>query len=511
MSDDSPDLVIQEAPLVCDADIFIRISELEVLSNNIIDTLSVNEITFDIKKELVFTMGIFNPCRSIKSKRRRLLPKIKIEEEPKKRKRKLSSGNNNKRRRGLLPQQQEQEQEQQEQHLPAQQQQTNDQKKAQEIYDIINLFPTENPFYVTSKAHALVHLHKPPSFDKKFSGQIKIIKPLTPIRTIENIFAYRALINHSGSLFAWQVKLGQMDITGELFKLPKSRLKYRKQIYNTNIYNEAEAIFERNQWLRWQFKRILNAWLTKKSHKRIIGADCDLISGDPVLPQEQIKIISLKTRTVYVFSGHVLLKNTKTCLENQVGAIPTVKPPNNPFTNTAFTYGEIIEVHNQILAWCAKKGHAFPAILALYRDYKFKAYLLSRLNNNYLQLKAAETFILNDDINGDFFAEAMEALLEEYDDLLNVEFDTIIVSQQRFRFWNRIEPKHHLLITWKKFAAHFWYYKQTDQAPRENWHSYSSIYVDLVILIRASIPKLENLYKEFYRGVIIIDPANDML
>jgi hypothetical protein len=378
-----------------------------------------------------------------------------------------------------------------------------------EINEIISLFETENPFYVTSKAVAKVHLKKPLCFNKKINYGIRIIKPMSKSATIEHIFAYRSLVNQEGSLFDWQVILGQMDFTGELFNLPKSKLKQRKPIYNTNIYSEAESIFERNQWVRWQFKRILNKWLTKKSHKRIIGADCDLITGDPVPQQEQIKIISTRTRTVYIFSGHVLLKNTKTCLENQVGAIPTVKAPNNPFTNTPFTYGEIIQVHNEILAWCGKKGKAFPAVLALYRDYKFKNYLLSRINNNYLQLKAVETYILNDDVTGEFFGEAMEGLLEEYDDLLNVEFDTVIVSSQRFRLWNKLEPKNHLMLTWKRFAAHFWYYKQTDQAPRENWHSYNSIYVDLAILIKVSMQKLENMYKEFYRRTIIVAALND--
>jgi hypothetical protein len=184
-----------------------------------------------------------------------------------------------------------------------------------------------------------------------------------------------------------------------------------------------------------------------------------------------------------------------------VGAIPNIKAPVNPYTNTPFTYGEIIQVYNEILAWCGKKGKAFPAILALYRDYNFKKYLLSRVNNNYLQLKAAETYMLNDDYSGEFFSEVMEGLLEEYEDLIGVDFDTNIVTYQRFSFWKRVEPTSYLLITWKRFAAHYWYYKQTDQAPRENWHSYNSIYADLVILIKASMPKLDYLYNEYNRNV----------
>ena len=526
--------------------IFIQISELDAPTNNIIvqGTTTLEEL-FGIETEettRVFALGLGQQVQRIGHRRRKLQRTV---EQPRRRKRTLSHNPVNNKRRRRSGQRQEQRQEQQEQRQEQEQEQQEAQAEGarlavaaglataaeaaglavtaglattgnplqdqfKEINEIISLFETENPFYVTSKAVALVRLKKPPSFDKKTNdGKIRIIKPMSMTATIENLFAYRSLAHHEGTLFDWQVILGQMDFTGELFNLPKSSLKQTKPIYNTNIYSEAESIFEKNQWLRWQFKRLLNKWLTKKSHKRIIGADCDLITGDPVPPQEQIKVISITTRTVYIFSGHVLLKNTKTCLENQVGAIPTVKAPNNPFTNTPFTYGEIIQVHNEILAWCGKKGKAFPAVLALYRDYKFKNYLLSRVNNNYLQLKAAETYILNDDVTGEFFSEAIEGLLEEYEDLLNVEFDSIIVSLQRFLFWNRHDPKHYLLITWKKFAAHFWYYKQTEQAPRENWRSYNSIYVDLVILIRASMMKLENLYKEYSRRAIIIATITD--
>ena len=498
--------------------IFIRITELDAPTNNIIvqgattleEMFGLAAAAATAATAVTFSLGL---GQQVQRHRRPKVRRLQLQQQPNRRKRARNNDPvNNKRRRTQSRPITVQNLEEQLQGA-AQAAEASlaliQETKLKEINEIISLFETENPFYVTSKAVAKVHLKKPFCFHKKTNACIRIIKPISPSRTIEHFFAYCSLVYQEGSLFDWQVILGQLDFTGELFNLPKSKLKQRKPIYNTNIYSEAESIFEKNQWLRWQFKRVLNKWLTKKSHKRIIGADCDLITGDPVPQQEQIKIISIRTRTVYIFSGHVLLKNTKTCLENQVGAIPTVKPPNNPFTNTPFTYGEIIKVHNEILAWCGKKGKAFPAVLALYRDYKFKNYLLSRINNNYLQLKAAETYMLNDDVTGEFFSEAMEGLLEEYDDLLNVEFDTVIVSHQRFRFWNKLEPKNYLLQTWKRFATHFWYYKQTDQAPRENWHSYNSIYADLVILIRTSIPKLENLYKEYYRHAIVIAAIND--
>jgi hypothetical protein len=319
--------------------------------------------------------------------------------------------------------------------------------------------------------------------------------------SIENFFAYQAIAYKTGNLFDWQVILGELDIGGELFNLPKSNLKIKglKPILNQTIYQAAEKLFSQNQALRWQLKRLVNAWLTKKCKQRVIGEDGDLITGEPIEKDEQCRIISIKCRTTYVFSGHVLLKTTKSCLESQVGAIPNLKAPCNPYTNTTFSYGEMVHVYREILSWCAKKGKALPGISALYREYKFKNYMLVRINHNYLQLKAVEAYILNDDTRGEFFVEAMEALLEEYEIPLSVEFDTLLIGYQRFRLWNILEPQNPLLITWKKFAADFWYYKQTDQFPRENWRNESSIYVDVLILLRYSITKLHWVMKEYYK------------
>jgi hypothetical protein len=371
------------------------------------------------------------------------------------------------------------------------------------VEEMVALFINENPIYVSARASQKVYTK--PNDELLFirplkAGHIKIIMKFKQT-SIENFFAYQAIAYKTGNLFDWQVILGELDIGGELFNLPKSNLKIKglKPILNQTIYQAAEKLFSQNQALRWQLKRLVNAWLTKKCKQRVIGEDGDLITGEPIEKDEQCRIISIKCRTTYVFSGHVLLKTTKSCLESQVGAIPNLKAPCNPYTNTTFSYGEMVHVYREILSWCAKKGKALPGIIALYREYKFKNYMLVRINHNYLQLKAVEAYILNDDTRGEFFVEAMEALLEEYEIPLSVEFDTLLIGYQRFRLWNILEPQNPLLITWKKFAADFWYYKQTDQFPRENWRNESSIYVDVLILLRYSITKLHWVMKEYYK------------
>ena len=379
--------------------------------------------------------------------------------------------------------------------------------------ELSQYFHNVNPYYTSIRIdHIVLTKYKFVfSFKKKPRlGHINIIIPLDN-NNPETIIAYTKIRYTSATLFEWQVKLGELDTQGTLFNFStkkhfgKNSSKFKstcKVLLNSDIYEEADRIFHDNQWVRWQFKRIVLIWLNKKSKCRIIGEDCDIYTCDPIPLNEQIRIMSISNRTEYVFSGNVLLKTVKSCLEGQIMSIPDVKTPRNPFTNTPFSYGEMIEVYNGILRWCAKKGKPLPGIIGLYREHRFRPNLVLRIHNNYVQMNATHNYILNDDTTGDFFIETIQILFEDFDDLLIKEFDPAIIGYQRFRLWNKMDPKHYLLICWKKLAADFWYYKQTEQFPRENWKKELHIFFDTATLLRVSNDILTYITNEYYRLLI---------
>jgi len=376
----------------------------------------------------------------------------------------------------------------------------------EQINEMIDLFQDVNPYYVNARVHYKV-FNKEKEQQVCFSkptpkpAHIKIILP-QKTQTPDEFYAYHQICNRTGSFFDWQIILGYHDLTGPFFSYPKSTFKFKQPQYlktKQAIYKEMDQMFYYNQWLRWQFKRIVRNWLDKKSQNRLIGAESDLVTGEPIKPEEQITITSIKNRTRYIFSGHVLLKTAKTCLEGQVASIPHVKVPHNPYTNTPFSIGELIHLYREVVAYCGKKGRPVPAILALYRENKFRHHLLLKINHNYLQMKATESYMLNDDTRGEFFIETMETLLEDFEVPLALEFDSFLISYQRFRLWNEIEPKHYLIACWKKLASDYWYYKQTEHLAREYWRSEASIFQDVVLLLNASFYKLHEIQKEYYK------------
>lgn len=424
----------------------------------------------------------------------------------KRRKQPVSSNKRFKKANGKKKEQSQEQSQDQEQSTDEEMEEKKRQKDHDLIIELMEYFEDVNPYYLSLRIS--YYVMNPPQVefsnkDRCKSAQTNLLIPRDS-DSLATIIAYNRLSYMKGTLFDWHLHIVDLDRGGTVFKVPQLRKFARikspiKPLLCSDVHAEADRIFQDNQWTRWQIKRLVSIWLTNKSKKRVIGADCDIITSEPIPPNEQIRIISIRNRTEYVFSGHVLLKTAKSCLEGQVIAIPNVKSPHNPYTNTPFSYGEMVEVYNGILRWCAKKSKPLPAIIALYREHRFRNNLVLMIHNNYIQMKATESFMYNDDMNGDFFIEIMQILLEDFSEPLLREFNPVNIAYQRFRLWNKMEPKNYLLICWKKLAADFWYYKQTEQFPRENWKTESSIFIDVVVLLRSSADKLRYVSREYYR------------
>lgn len=262
------------------------------------------------------------------------------------------------------------------------------------------------------------------------------------------------------------------------------------------LLEKIKDIYDCNMRTRWAFKKLCRLMLLKKCSKRQIGTDRDLISLEPIPAEEIIKLYCLKSRSKYIFSGNTVVKTLKSSLESQVSGIPYCNRPKNPFTNVAFTYGQLITLYNKILRWCSKKGKAIPPIIACYRDVNFNILRLTKLQNNYLQYKATNSLIHEDDITWGFFLENLAIMLDAYTMSL-LDYDIEEISIARFKLWLRFEPKNPLIKLWKQLISDYWYYEQTSVLIRDLWRSDNDIIVDITILLQASKSKLANIYNEY--------------
>ena len=353
-------------------------------------------------------------------------------------------------------------------------------------------FRNVEPFFLRRALH--FYLHKPPpplDFTGKYRrGQIVILIPNRykndPIRTM----VHHEMCTYTGMFFDWQCYFIELLLESRKpppFKEnPHFKIKPVESIFTCKRKHLlADVIFQKNQAFRLQMRRLVNAWLIKRSKRRLIGADADIITQEPIPESEQIRVLCLKTRCEYAFSGNCLLKSIVSNLDAQSASIPNAKQPQNPFTNIPFGYGQMLEIYNALLGWCSKHRRRFPSLLTLYYDTHFRNQILIKTHHQYIQYRATRNFMMEEDSRSIFFFENINILIESFRPSIRLA-DPSLLSLEHFKIWHRNSPKHHLLLQWRRFVMDYWHYEQTSQLIREHWRSEGSIIYDLDVLVLAS-------------------------
>jgi len=353
-------------------------------------------------------------------------------------------------------------------------------------------FRNVDPFFLRRALH--FYLHKPPpplDFTGKYRrGQIVMLIPNSykndPIRTM----VHHEMSTYTGMFFDWQCYFIELLLESRKpspFKEnPHLKMKPTESIFNCKRKHLlADLIFQKNQAFRFQMRRLVNAWLLKKSKRRLIGADADIITQGPIPEAEQIRVLCLKTRCEYAFSGNCLLKSIISNLDAQSASIPNSKQPQNPFTNIPFGYGQMLDIYNSLLGWCSKHRRRFPSLLTMYYDTNFRNQILIKTHHQYIQYRATRNFMMEEDSRGLFFFENIHILIESFRPSIRLS-DPSLLSLEYFKIWHNNSPKHYLLLQWRRFVMDYWHYEQTSQLVREHWRSEGSIIYDLDVLVLAS-------------------------
>jgi hypothetical protein len=97
------------------------------------------------------------------------------------------------------------------------------------------------------------------------------------------------------------------------------------------------ATIRMNQMVRWPIKRLVARWLTRRL--RTANTE-DLFTME--VPKEPVIIKDWRARTSYVFEARTLLKDIRAKLLLSDQLFPTPQAPRNPYTNKAFTDGQLV-------------------------------------------------------------------------------------------------------------------------------------------------------------------------
>jgi hypothetical protein len=139
--------------------------------------------------------------------------------------------------------------------------------------------------------------------------------------------------------------------------------------------------------LRYQFKRLVNAWLQKKMDRK--SSDLiDIVTMNPI--QHPIYVYDGKQRRRYVFEADSLNKSMKRNLYAQQYTIPGPKKPVNIITNKPFTYVQLVSIYDQLLS-TRIRIEDFSA----FRKFQFKLETWKLYMYNHLYMAAIKEELYN--------------------------------------------------------------------------------------------------------------------
>ena len=199
------------------------------------------------------------------------------------------------------------------------------------------------------------------------------------------------------------------------------------------IQKEAKEMFFLNQRLRFQLKRLIQAYFLKKMP---IKNEVDPITFE--IPLQKVFLYDHANRCTYQFEAKELLRDFSTRLLTHDDLFPTPLFLRNPFTNAKLHIGQILSVYKQI-----KSFGQMHWSLECFNDARFGMKIFQRDNMRKLRLSALRD-LMKSPQNLEFILDFIEA----QHDIFNKQFDFRTYqwalktnkcdSMERIRSWKSI-------------------------------------------------------------------------
>jgi len=139
--------------------------------------------------------------------------------------------------------------------------------------------------------------------------------------------------------------------------------------------------------LRFQFKRVLNAWRLRQMNKK----SSDLIDPVTLYPiRRPIYVYDGLQKRRYVFEADSLNKAIKKNLYTHQYTVPSPRKPVNLLTNKPFTYAQLVSIYDQLMA-CKLRIEDF----SLYRKWQFRIDTWKLYMGNHLYMAAIKEELYN--------------------------------------------------------------------------------------------------------------------
>lgn len=132
--------------------------------------------------------------------------------------------------------------------------------------------------------------------------------------------------------------------------------------------------------LKWQFRRLLMSWRIRKMDK-LTPSSIDPITLFP--PENPFDVYDMQSKRKYIFDAKNLYRTINQYLLTQEYSFPKPIQPKNLFTNTPFTYPQLVSIYMNL----KKRGHVSWA-LSSFKTHNFNLDRWKQYNNSAITMHA---------------------------------------------------------------------------------------------------------------------------
>ena len=230
------------------------------------------------------------------------------------------------------------------------------------------------------------------------------------------------------------------------------------------------AIFEKNQRCRWLARTVWHR-LTQRIWRKRTQCNVDMIDMAPVPDADAILVTDATHRTVFRFHSRDLFNTllSNICMSEEM--LPNPRDPRNPWTNSPFTYGQIVGICQSLLQGYARCGRCPPVLFSAFWAAQFDVQRFAAENASLLSQHAITHYFKDiNDHNRETVADTIIQLLSEAG---------IACTPVGVRRWLRATPLTAGHREWLQLACDYTLYMNLHVQVRPHWHTDERIYHDV--------------------------------
>lgn len=200
-------------------------------------------------------------------------------------------------------------------------------------------------------------------------------------------------------------------------------------LYRPEAGQYLEALFHQQMRMRALARKWIAAVRCRIMRRRRIG-DVDLYTLDPIPEPSRVYVYDYCSKSQYMFHTQTILKTFVNALTYSAFGITYPLVPKNPYTNIAWTLGQIVTIVAQIQANLWRSHRTIPKYVYAYRQAQYDMDRFLRLEHSQLEIDAATVFFSNASESGGMFMEILEDLFAQASVRLSVTLRRAIGERQ---------------------------------------------------------------------------------